>query len=372
MDNPQNPAAMEVTESVHESPELTLAFHCTSREYFRIWAVNLCLTLLTLGIFSAWAKVRKKRYFYSHITLDGTPFQYLGQPIPILKGRIIAAVLFLVYYISSNFFTSLMPMVLIVGTVLAPWVIVRSAAFNARYSAYRNMTFSYQGSYRDALKAIYWLGLIPAIVAGSIFEWWGNWYLAGLLYGLFGLTFPWWLNRLKHLVVDHTVYGDNKADLSSPGKQFFKIYFIAGLIMAGLGMLGALMAPIFFLSNKTSPYGFFLILLPMYIGYVLGYAYIQAHASNLVWGKTRLGPIAFQSTLTARGLAKLYLTNAIAIIVSVGLLTPWAVIRTLKYRADHIRVLNHGELTEFTGGDKTAVQAAGAEVGEFFDVDLSL
>ena len=40
---------------------LPLAFHGSARDYFRIWIVNLCLTLLTLGIFSAWAKVRKKR-----------------------------------------------------------------------------------------------------------------------------------------------------------------------------------------------------------------------------------------------------------------------------------------------------------------------
>ena len=32
-------------------------------EYFRIWIVNLVLTILTFGIYSAWAKVRTKRYF---------------------------------------------------------------------------------------------------------------------------------------------------------------------------------------------------------------------------------------------------------------------------------------------------------------------
>ena len=57
--------------------QLELEFSGTGREYFQVWIVNLCLTLITLGIFSAWAKVRKKRYFYSNLTLDGTPFQYL-------------------------------------------------------------------------------------------------------------------------------------------------------------------------------------------------------------------------------------------------------------------------------------------------------
>ena len=35
-------------------------FHGNGAEYFRIWIVNFLLTLLTLGVYSAWAKVRKK------------------------------------------------------------------------------------------------------------------------------------------------------------------------------------------------------------------------------------------------------------------------------------------------------------------------
>lgn len=85
---------------------LALAFHGTAHAYFRIWIENLCLTLLTLGVFSAWAKVRKKRFVYAHTTLDGTPFEYLGKPIPILKGRILAVAVFAAYYLSSHPVTS--------------------------------------------------------------------------------------------------------------------------------------------------------------------------------------------------------------------------------------------------------------------------
>ena len=38
--------------------------------YFRIWIVNLFFTLITFGIYSAWAKVRKKKYFYGSTRLD--------------------------------------------------------------------------------------------------------------------------------------------------------------------------------------------------------------------------------------------------------------------------------------------------------------
>jgi hypothetical protein len=44
----------------------------------------------------------------------------------------------------------------------------------------------------------------------------------------------------------------------------------------------------------------------------------------------------------------------------------------MKYRADSMRVLVAGELTEFRGSEMSSVSAAGAELGEFFDMDLSI
>ena len=70
-------------------------------EYFRIWIVNLLLSVVTLGIYSAWAKVRRMRYFYGNTQLAGDVFEYHGQPRQILKGRLIAFGMFLVYLVVS-------------------------------------------------------------------------------------------------------------------------------------------------------------------------------------------------------------------------------------------------------------------------------
>src|SRR6266540_5363662 len=51
-------------------------FHGDAREYFRIWIVNTLLTLLTFGLFSAWAKVRKRRYLRGNTELLGHRFDY--------------------------------------------------------------------------------------------------------------------------------------------------------------------------------------------------------------------------------------------------------------------------------------------------------
>ena len=78
--------------------EVRPEFRGSAAEYFRVWIVNLLFTLLTLGIYSAWAKVRKKRYLYGNTRLDGDSFNYFASARAILKGRILAVVVFFVMF----------------------------------------------------------------------------------------------------------------------------------------------------------------------------------------------------------------------------------------------------------------------------------
>ena len=61
-----------------------------------------------------------------------------------------------------------------------------------------------------------------------------------------------------------------------------------------------------------------------------------------------------------------------AMAVSFGLLVPWAVMRTAKYRASCLNVDCAGDLDGFFAGASRPVAATGDQLGEFFDVDLSL
>ena len=83
---------------------VTLPFEFTGRagEYFKIWIVNILLTFLTLGIYSAWAKVRTRRYFYGNTFLQDSSFEYLADPLKILKGRLIVFGFFVLYAIATR------------------------------------------------------------------------------------------------------------------------------------------------------------------------------------------------------------------------------------------------------------------------------
>ncbi len=62
-------------------------FHGNAREWFGIWIVNLLLSIVTLGIYSAWAKVRARKYFYQNTYVADRNFDYHATGLQILIGR---------------------------------------------------------------------------------------------------------------------------------------------------------------------------------------------------------------------------------------------------------------------------------------------
>lgn len=75
----------EYTDQVYQ-----FKFHGKAEEYFGIWIVNILLTLITLGLYAPWAKVRRLRYFYQNTEFLTRRFDFTGLPEKIFIGRLIA------------------------------------------------------------------------------------------------------------------------------------------------------------------------------------------------------------------------------------------------------------------------------------------
>ena len=63
-----------------------LEFTGTAWSYFKIYFINILLTLLTLGLYVPWARVRRRRYFYSNTRIMGDGIDYLATGFDLLKG----------------------------------------------------------------------------------------------------------------------------------------------------------------------------------------------------------------------------------------------------------------------------------------------
>ena len=133
------------------------------KEYFGIWIVNILLSVIALGIYSAWAKVRNKRYFYGHTSIAGDSFEYHGQPMQILKGRAIALVCVLVWSIAEQFSPELSLGLIVAFVLLLPLLARSNARLDAAMTSFRNVHFSFHGTVAGAYWSILGRGMLAML-----------------------------------------------------------------------------------------------------------------------------------------------------------------------------------------------------------------
>ena len=352
-------------------------FTGNASEYFGIWIVNLFLTILTLGIYSAWAKVRKKRYFYGNTWLAGTNFEYHGKPIAILKGRILAFGAFVAYTVGAQFSPKIAAAVALALMPVIPWLMLRSFAFNAVNSSYRNLRVHFNAGYREAAVAIGPAILFPvlALVMPEIDPkakpstrdiWIGLTPLA-----VFWAVYPYLIAKTRLLQVNHSRYGTAPFASTATLWQFYKIYILATV-------LAALLLGIFFGLGAGLVYSLPILLVVagplMYAAFgAILFAFTQSRVSNLVFNSTALEQrVRFSSELKARRLGWIFFTNILVVLATLGLMIPWAAIRSARYRAECLGAECPAGLESFLGEVAVNVTATGEEMGEMFDVDFSL
>jgi len=134
-----------------EGVEHPVEFRGTAREYFGIWIVNILLSIVTLGIYGAWAKVRDKKYFYGNTFIDNQNFSYHARGLQILIGRVIVFVGLIALSASQYVSLTLYGFLFLVFLGFLPWLVCRALLFNARVSSYRNVRFNFDGKYGGAL-----------------------------------------------------------------------------------------------------------------------------------------------------------------------------------------------------------------------------
>ncbi len=148
------------------SNALRFRFNGAAKEYFKIMLANIALTVATLGVYSAWAKVRARRWFYGNCELGDSTFDYHANPKSILVARVLmffvyalfgAGVLLEIWELLGSdpraaqynflFLKNLSPFAAFLLLFYA-WATARGAAFNARYSSFCGARFSFRADSR--------------------------------------------------------------------------------------------------------------------------------------------------------------------------------------------------------------------------------
>ncbi|MDR2244551.1 MAG: DUF898 domain-containing protein [Burkholderiales bacterium] len=420
----------------HQTPpdtatENRLQFVGSGSEYFRIWIVNLLLSILTLGIYSAWAKVRREQYFHRNTLLDGSGFDYHGNPVSILKGRIIAVGLLAILLFTEKLAPAYYFLVLLLFSPLIPWLLIRSFIFRARNTSFRGLHFDFRGTYKVFCKAF--LGYILIFVVLG----WAISYsaeqlafddqttieqsiddeddaedeeafddanstgeedaidddaagdetkvsvqhvlLLGLAFTGMFLLMPAVVGTLKRFQFNHLAFGASGFRTQCQLPSFYGVFLLALLPLLALVVVFAVCLSVAALALAGSGSLLFgmmpivgLFAISFYLALLITPAGLGALIANLLWNNTRLEKHGFLSDQTFLGIAGITLSNWLLILLTLGLYWPWAKVRITAYRASHTAVLVAGDLDHFVAGASREKDAIGEEIADIFDFDIAL
>lgn len=198
-------------------------------ELFKMWLVNLLLTIPTLGIYRFWAKAKIRKYQASHLDLNGSTFEHTGNGKELFLGflKVIGVVLLLF----------LLPIVFeILGlsflTFLAYALIYVSFLFL--------LPVAYYAGFRYLSSRTSWKG-IRGYLGGSAFKYGGLALWRGILNVVsLGLLKPK-SDIVKHAyVMKHLQFGTEKLEFKGDAKGLMKPYLLQYLLFIIPLVLGIL------------------------------------------------------------------------------------------------------------------------------------
>jgi uncharacterized membrane protein YjgN (DUF898 family) len=332
----------------------TIKFSGQSGEYFKLWFVNMFLSIITLGIYSAWAKVRNTQYMYGHTNVDDNSFRFLATPIQILKGRIIAVIVFILYMVLSKINPAIGIAMALVFLVASPWLIIQGMKFTLRMTAYRNVRFSFEGTYGGVIVHFILLPILGAIT----------------LY----LAMPWVVQQIQQYIHNNITYGGKHFEQKSSAGQ----YYIAILFSIGIAVLGgALIAGFGGAAIASATAGPSLGLIIVGIAVFALFGIVNAVYQSIIYNHLMKtldieDVVSFDANMKTAPFAVLVLTNILLIVVTFGLAIPVVKIRTARYIASITQVTIKPGIDELINTVDGEHSAFGEEAAGLFDADLSI
>ncbi len=374
--------------------ELEIRFTGSGSEYFRIWIVNLLLTLVTLGLYYPWAKVRRLKYFHANTIVGGQPMGFHADPKTMLRGYVLVVVMLLLYTLAGNFSPLAGLVAFVIVTAIWPALLKSSMQFRLANTSWRGLRLRFRGTVGGAYAAMLPL-FVPALVLVAALTavpeqneppaWFGNVFLVTLLLALVLAPWLWWaLKKYQH---DHYAYGPEQTALGAGAGSFYGVFLktlgvtllgfvvvfavaYSALSAAGVAAIGrgwrAGLTLAFFIGLAFAAFALLAVqLLPR--------PYFTSRMQNLLWSRTASTNIGFASRLHFWPLFGLTIKNWLLIALTLGLYWPFAAIAVARMRLEAVRLLFDVDPQTLADQSRAAEgEAAGDAAGDLFGLDIGL
>ncbi|MES2948690.1 MAG: YjgN family protein [Pseudomonadota bacterium] len=377
---------------------LPIAFTGSGSEYFRIWIVNLLLTLVTLGIYYPWAKVRRLRYFHGNTLVGGEPLGFHADPKKMLKGYLLVSALLALYSVAGHFSAVAGAIAFIAVMLIWPALLKSSMQFRLANTSWRGLRFRFTGDLRGAYAAMIPL-FVPALCLVVSLAFVPNqeqppmWYIyatMGVMAGLLLLS-PWLFQRLKAYQHNHYALGAQHTQFSAGVGSFYKLFGKVVVVYLGISaLLGILVTVVILLvvfvggasgnpfaqgaNNKpvwliaAAMFGFAALML-LFVSMIK--PYVATRMQNLVWTNTQSEDIRFHSRLKARAMMWLSAKNWLLVVITLGLYWPFAAIARARMQLEAVSIASQISLDSLVNRTRNHEgEAAGDAAGDLFGLDI--
>ena len=299
-----------------------LEFEGQMRSFVGLAAVNLLLTIVTLGFYRFWAKTRVRRYLWSHTRFAGDPLEYHGTGLELLVGAVLALLLIVLPLFGLfTLFQTLMTQGQFVQAGLVYAALLVGLLYIIGVGVYRLQ--------RYLLSRTSWRGIRGGMIAGG---WrFGVKYLGlGLLQMLtLGMASPYTAVRIWNGLLNDAQFGTFafRSDATATGLYPRFIGSLVASVAFAAAVFGLAFAASGVPNLATAASGPELIeaILTLYgatIVALLGSAVIMAgyHAAFLrrVFGATSLGELRLGIDVDGGDLVRFYLGNVAIIVLTLG------------------------------------------------------
>jgi len=380
--------------------ELPIRFVGSGSEYFRIWIVNLLLTLVTLGLYYPFAKVRRLRYFHGATEVGGAPLSFNADPWKMFRGYVLVVLMFAAYSGAGQFSATAGAIAFLIVAALWPALWHSSMRFRLANTGWRGLRFRYTGTRGGAYAVMAVpLGVAMLFVLSALLlqpevptipgpddppraEPTGFEVFLAVLPGLVMMAlmplFFWLLKRLQH---SNYALGPERTAFSAGLGSFYGLALKAGLIgalvAAAIGLLAAGLGAALGLFAGGSAVGVVMIFVVIALAYFVVFSvvggYWTARLQNLAWGRTASARLHFRSQLRARELAGLWLKNSLLVLVTLGLYFPFAQVASARLRLEAMTVVSRVDPDDLVASATQADEAAaGDAAGDLLGFDIGL
>jgi uncharacterized membrane protein YjgN (DUF898 family) len=281
--------------SAPTADEYSFRFEGSGGEYFLIFLKHVFLTLVTFGIYFAWAKSERRAFIWKGLSFHDHPFRYTGTGLELFKGYVLLSVAYLAFFGVPAFMTLiheslgfLVQVALVVGVVaIIPFVIYRSRAFLYNRTTWRGIRFGLLREYLPFAKTFF-IGIVLTVLS-------------------LGLYAPVNANRLHGMFMNNTRFGSLTFRYDGDDWE------------------------VWVLSMKG--YALTLVTLGIY------YFWYRAELERYRAAHTHVGDSGLLcSDVTGVQLLIIYLVNIFGLTFSLGLAFPWILMFSLSELADRYSV----------------------------------